>query len=883
MKRLILLSSVAACIAFIPGAAFAQSTDTAPQATSAVGDDAIIVTARRRAEDAAKVPIAIVAFSGDQLVAKGITNTLDLTKVSPGLNIAGGGTVANPFIVIRGQSKAVTGNGSAGVITYMNDVPLPSYGSLIQTYDMANVQVLKGPQGTLFGRNSIGGALLTNTVQPTHDFGGYAMVDVAQYDYHQFEGAINVPIISEKVALRLATQIGHDGGNVKTFYFSPYTISVDPTSPTFFNAKPGVLVPNSRNADEIDNYSYRASLLIEPTDWIKNVTIGDYSKIKGLSNTVNSAMYPGGLNGGNPALYYLPGSVVTAALTPSAGPAFAAIYGRTIDQLAHCGTQINCDTGLAQAATANNIRDRVMFATLDPGLSRTTIKGITNTTTIRIGDNHQLKNIFAIRTTDSFTNTSLSGVPIPIITTTSVTRLKQTTDELQLSGSFFDNDLDYTIGGFMYEEKPNGLGGYQALEVNAFLGLSHSLAVTYLKNKSKAVYGQFDYSLDRFLPGLSVTAGARQTWDTQSACTTAQSISPLGPMMVNYSPSEKDQAGIYPSAAECAANAGLAANAAGNTLPAGTTAQNFADAKFKKLTYTLGANWQISPAAMVYVVRRRGYRAGGYNTPQFIPFLASLQTFAPETLQDWEIGTKLRFNTGGMRGSLDLALFTGKDSNNQLPVSTSNLGRAICVAGAPATAPGTTVTCPAGQGPVYHTGQTTTVNAATLTIRGIEAVGTFSPTSFVTLTGSFSYTQVKVDSISLPANLAAWMSTAGRPIPQDVVIQGQPKWTWNAGANFAMPQKVLGGDLSVGLDFHYNGSYRQVEVQVPSWKSLDARMTLADIGDTRVNISAYVKNLTDETIYLGGGATSPSGIGAGSWILGRSRTAGLQLTYRFGS
>src|SRR5690606_16264980 len=141
MKKYILLSSAAACMVMAPTGAFAQETDTTPQAAAGNDSDAIIVTARRRAEDVSKVPIAITAFSGDQLQAKGVTNTLELTRLTPGLNIAGGGTVANPFVVLRGQSKAVTGTGAPGVLTYFNDVPLPNYGSLIQTFDMANIQV----------------------------------------------------------------------------------------------------------------------------------------------------------------------------------------------------------------------------------------------------------------------------------------------------------------------------------------------------------------------------------------------------------------------------------------------------------------------------------------------------------------------------------------------------------------------------------------------------------------------------------------------------------------------------------------------------------------------------------------------------------------------
>ncbi|MBU3993210.1 MAG: TonB-dependent receptor plug domain-containing protein, partial [Alphaproteobacteria bacterium] len=342
MKKHALLASAGIFSALFATAAHAEAPAVAPQAApqAEISDgfgDAIIVTARRRAEDVSKVPVAITAFSGDQLVAKGITSTLDLSKVAPGLTISGGGTLTNPFVVIRAQSKAVTGNSSPGVITYLNDVPLPSNGSPIQTYDMQNVQVLKGPQGTLFGRNSIGGALLTVTKAPSHEFGGYVTGTMQQYDYYQVEGAVNVPIIKDKVALRLAAQVGHDGGDIKTYLYSPYSIApvLSGGNVVGFTATPGELLAGNRNYDEYATESYRASLLIEPTDWIKNVTIGDYTKVRG---TVNSTYSPGAA----PGLYALDPSIINAVIgqgAPVTDPQgfFASVYsGVIIPSLAQC-------------------------------------------------------------------------------------------------------------------------------------------------------------------------------------------------------------------------------------------------------------------------------------------------------------------------------------------------------------------------------------------------------------------------------------------------------------------------------------------------------------------------------------------------------------------
>src|SRR3546814_5284025 len=95
----------------------------------------IVVTARRRAEDLSKVPISVSAFSGETLERKSVLSVLDLTKITPGLNISASASLANPFITIRGQSRGLAGPGTPGVLSYFNEVPLPATGSLIPTFE----------------------------------------------------------------------------------------------------------------------------------------------------------------------------------------------------------------------------------------------------------------------------------------------------------------------------------------------------------------------------------------------------------------------------------------------------------------------------------------------------------------------------------------------------------------------------------------------------------------------------------------------------------------------------------------------------------------------------------------------------------------------------
>src|SRR3546814_2690767 len=84
---------------------------------------------------------------------------------------------------------------------------MPAYSSLIPTFDISSVQVLKGPQGTLFGRNTNGGAVLAYTVAPTYDFEGYVEASYGNYDARELQGAINLPIVDDRIALRLAADL----------------------------------------------------------------------------------------------------------------------------------------------------------------------------------------------------------------------------------------------------------------------------------------------------------------------------------------------------------------------------------------------------------------------------------------------------------------------------------------------------------------------------------------------------------------------------------------------------------------------------------------------------------------------------------------------------
>jgi len=872
----------------VPQTSWAQSSEPLVESSADNDADAIVVTARRREESLTDVPISISAFSGKQLEAKNVLNIADLTKITPGLNISSGGSRSNTFVTIRGQSRGVTGNVSPGVVTYFNEIPLPTYGSMIQAYDMENIQVLKGPQGTLFGRNSIGGALLTYSAKPSYNLGGYVKADLAGYankkfgGFKQLEGALNVPIIADVLAIRGAFQIGHDNGPSTTFTLSPYTLA-----PSTNLATIGTLSRPRYNFDEYSNRSYRLSVRFEPTDWLQNETVGDYSKIRGQANGQFDRYFPQGfsdptLGSFPPALIFLPRSVIQANLTGSLGAAGAALYAQNVERLFQCGTSYLCDYRLFQQLSDQ--QKRTQYATVDPYASRTIIKGISNITRVSLSEEHTLKNIFGYRTTDSFTLSDNENSPLPVLDTSNQIRLKQITDELQLAGSLFAKKLTYTLGGFYYEESPNGRGGNQGLEVNAFAGLSRNMNVTYLTNRSKALYGQVDYAFDGLLKGLSVTAGARQTWDSARGCAATVTISPFYPGTVLVRDANSD---LTPSQQDCEANQ--------VSFPGQVTvnAQRLPKVTFKKLTYTLGLNWKITRDVLVYGVKRRGYRGGNYNTPLVDPYLESIQTFAPEVLDDYEVGAKTKWTIGEVRGTFNVAAFTGKDKGRQLQVSTTGVGGGVCIPEAVGSAGRASNCVTQARQVVYTPGTpgvliryplvTTVANAGNLTIRGFEMDGSITPVTGFTLGGGLAYVDSKVDKIAFDPTFLTLLRAANLGVPRTIFVEQQPKWMANASVSINLPTKVLGGDLSFNADMKYSGRFLLGFAYVPAYANVDSRITLANIKDTGVDLSIWVRNALNTDYDYGTGASSPNSNGIRSYIQAPPRLLGVSLRYNFGS
>ena len=193
--RALLCAATALSGVAITAPAFAQESEP-----SAVEE--VIITARKKAESLQDTPVTVTAFSGEKLQEEGITDFQKLADATPGVTIDAFPRAApRPFFRGIGSSNQSAG-GDPSSVAFLDGVYLGRGAMLaIDTFDLERVEVLKGPQGTLWGKNVVGGAVNFVTARPQHDFFGRAAVTVAQFDQFNANLMLNVPL-GETVAFR---------------------------------------------------------------------------------------------------------------------------------------------------------------------------------------------------------------------------------------------------------------------------------------------------------------------------------------------------------------------------------------------------------------------------------------------------------------------------------------------------------------------------------------------------------------------------------------------------------------------------------------------------------------------------------------------------------
>lgn len=442
----------------------AQTAPEAPTAPQVSNVDDIIVTARRREERLQDVPVAVTAVAPQLLEQQNITTVSGLRTTAPSLVIvpgAGAGK-ATPTFAIRGQSQQeLTILSDPSVSLYLGDIVAPrSQGANGALFDLASVQVLKGPQGTLFGRNSTGGIVQLIPNLPSFEPGGHVGVTVGNFGTLNTEAVINMPL-TDTLAARVALVSNQDDG-----YFYD--------------------VLRGTNVNYTDNQAIRASLRWLPNDQWTNTTVVDaYHSNEGGSGSYIRSVNPNGVFN-------------------SAAARAARNYPLLQDMLAD-----------------QQARGSLKTASGTPTYSKIDTLTVANTTTWDINDTISVKNIMGYRDVKSHIYEDNDGLPIPLLEIERIFEQDQFTNELQISGE--TGNLNWIAGAFYFTESGDdqGLsvtgvpdpGAQQPSAIRAYANWANTWVSA--DNTSYALFAQGTYKFDA-VPGLSLTAGIRQNWDERN-------------------------------------------------------------------------------------------------------------------------------------------------------------------------------------------------------------------------------------------------------------------------------------------------------------------------------------------------------------------------------
>jgi len=250
------LALTLACIGVGPVIAQTNQPTTAADQS---GLEEVIVTAEKRESSEQKTPIAMTVFSSETLASNGVGDLQDLTALAPNVSFSRAGT--SSIVTIRGvSSRDTTEIGDPAVAVSVDGFYFQrAIGLADSTFDLERVEVLRGPQGTLYGRNATGGAINFITAKPTKDFEASTAVSYGNYNAVTSEGALNLPV-SDRVQIRAS------------FYTRSHNGYRD-------NAP-------ARDGDDADAKAARLHLMVEPTDTLTALLTAEFAKLGGIGPAV---------------------------------------------------------------------------------------------------------------------------------------------------------------------------------------------------------------------------------------------------------------------------------------------------------------------------------------------------------------------------------------------------------------------------------------------------------------------------------------------------------------------------------------------------------------------------------------------------------------------
>lgn len=471
-----------------PTSALAQ----AGEAAQAGGLDEVVVTARKRAENLQDTPISISATTGAQLDDRGVTLITGISNYTPNLVLqnvpSNSGITSNAAVYIRGIGQSdFAPTVEPGVGIYVDGVYLGrSVGGVFDLLDIEQVEVLRGPQGTLFGRNTIGGAVSITTAKPTDEYQVKGDVQYGTDDMVNARGVVNIPM-GDKVAARLSGGYSRQDGYVdhpfggdklgnKKSYTARGAIRFDLASNLELNI----------NADYFNDKSNGPAVSITGID---ETSVGSFVALNNA--LVASGAPPAGFGGpGDPTL----------CLTPAYASNPACYNSQYFSNTVNYGSGPNYSKIKTWSTSGTFVWDL---------------------------DNVEVKSISAYRRIKGAFAQDRDGSPVHINHVADSFRQWQFSQELQFQGKALDDRLNWLFGLYYFKEKGENINPVDFLPVQIQSG-------GYFNYRSFAAFSQMTYD---FTDRLSLTAGVRYTDDNKKYLPDQffEGL-PLGPLFTCFDP-----------------------------------------------------------------------------------------------------------------------------------------------------------------------------------------------------------------------------------------------------------------------------------------------------------------------------------------------------------
>ena len=753
MKSLNRVLVAALCSSAMTAPAFAQDTGAED-----IDDSIIIVTATRRAQDVQDIPLAVTAVSPVQLEQQGVVNVQNIGSVSPSFSTSNAQTASGTVVLrIRGVGTTSNNIGFESAVGIFVDGAYQSRPgvALGEFVDVERVEVLRGPQGTLFGRNTSAGALnITNKSPDLNEFGGFVNATYGNFDHLSVQGAINAPIIEDTLALRVTGAYRKRDGFVDIIDSNGASVG---------------------DSNDVDQYLVRGQLAYESDGGIQARLIVDYSK----SNASCCA-----------AIEVQQSPVETFGLFGAVG--LGARGGMAAPDVAISPF----DTVAAQHAVDNRIATSDQRA--DPSSDQW---GLTGEIEFPLGDNADIIYIGSYREyrAEEAYDSDFSGLDVFNVLPGGGTAIDTMTHELRVQGEAFDGALDWLVGGYYSDESINqtvnfglgqdydrlagallaaGTGGATlnpasplfsgATPLQTLTGVDPATvrATNAYTQKSKS-WSIFTHNTLEVAQGLKVTVGLRYSDESKDGSFTQPTVSN------NLCPATLGQifAGNLPGGGGspltnsffglgCFAFTAPAIGSDANPFPLPRPfVSKFSD---EELIYTGKLSYEFAAPVTVYGSFTHGYKSGGFNLDSTAAAGGADPRFASEEVDAYEVGLKAKLLDNAV--TLNIAGFHEEFTNFQV---------------------------------LEFTGaQFTTFNVPSAKSTGVEIETVIRPDDNFTINGGLTYTDARY-----PSDCGGTQTSANVLSLCGNSLTNAPKWVAIMGATYDR-------DLGDSLKFFLNGQLR---------------------------------------------------------------------------